>query len=121
MQLYPSFPETMKTIHRVGLCCVSVLIASIVQGATITWTNDSGGNWANLNNWSPNHVPGSWDAAETTALGTDEVVLDVSASFGTLNVGAGSGRQTLPINGKTLSVATNATFNSLGNLNFDNG
>jgi hypothetical protein len=40
------------------------------EGATITWTNASGGNWNLAANWSPNGVPGASDTANITTAGT---------------------------------------------------
>src|SRR5580700_8122310 len=64
------------------------------RGATITWTNTSGGNWSAATNWSPNQVPGSSDTPVITSSGTYTVNLDINATVAGMILGGSSGTQT---------------------------
>src|SRR5215469_3724042 len=66
-----------------------------LRGATITWTNTSGGLWSVPANWSPHFVPGTSDSASITTAGTYTVTVDTIVSVFALTLGAASGQQIL--------------------------
>src|ERR1019366_6496748 len=77
----------MKTSPRnsariaILLAVLSLLtLGSLARGATITWTNTSGGNWSVASNWNPNQVPTNSDTALITAPGTYTVKFDFNAN-----------------------------------------
>jgi hypothetical protein len=84
-------------------------IGRLAQSATITWTNTSGGNWSNTNNWSPNQVPTNSDTALITTPGTYTVTFDFNANpssfYPAVTLGAGGGAAGV----QTLAM-TNVTF-----------
>src|SRR6516225_1455789 len=85
-----------------------------VRGATIAWTNTSGGNWSVAANWNPNQVPGLADTAVIAAAGTYTVMFDASAMIAGLLTWTGGavGDGSL---GCSLTVATNGTLVLAGN------
>src|ERR1039457_5045466 len=87
------------------------------QGATITWTNTSGGSWSVTNNWSPHQVPGAADTALITTSGNYTITLNVNAQVAGLTLGAASGIQTLTVSGSTLSFTNGGTVGTNGVLN----
>jgi hypothetical protein len=87
-------------------------------GATITWTNTSGGNWSVTNNWSPNQVPGAADTALMTTSGTYAITNNANSQVASLMLGAAAGTQTLTVNGSMLSLANGGTVGAHGILNF---
>jgi hypothetical protein len=77
-------------------------LGNLAHGATITWTNTSGGNWSVANNWSPHQVPTNTDDVLITKPGTYTVTFDVINSYPatnannlTLGAGGTEGLQTL--------------------------
>ncbi|HXR07580.1 MAG TPA: hypothetical protein VN765_09640, partial [Candidatus Acidoferrum sp.] len=82
-----------RTVLRSLGLMVAFFTASVVpsQSNTCTWTNTSGGNWNNANNWSPNQVPSTNDTAVITVAGTYSVTLDVSPTVAGLDLGASAG------------------------------
>ena len=68
-----------KSIHKLFFLIIPVLlIPSFHFAATCTFTNNSGGNWNDANNWDCGRVPTS----------ADEVIIDISSSA-TVTVDAG--------------------------------
>ena len=53
-----------------------LITTSWADGAVLTWTNISGGNWSNPANWSPHQVPTNVDTALITLPGTYVVNYD---------------------------------------------
>ncbi len=86
------------------------------HGATITWTNTSGGNWSTTNNWSPNQIPGTADTALITASGTYTVTLNANEQVAGLTLGATSGIQSLAVYGSTLTLPNGGTVSTNGIL-----
>ena len=82
----------MKT-HNPKLPAVLALLAivSATRAATITWTNPSGGNWGDTNNWSPRQVPANTHDGLTTNAGICTVTLGVSGVVANLTLVAGDG------------------------------
>ncbi|HUZ07500.1 MAG TPA: hypothetical protein VMV89_08420, partial [Candidatus Paceibacterota bacterium] len=81
-------------------------IPSAAHAATLTWTNTSGGNWSDTNNWSPHQIPTNTDTVLINLPGTYVVNYDFTNiptgpngnSFTNLTLGAGinaGGTQTL--------------------------
>src|SRR5580704_14109734 len=91
----------------------------VARGATITWTNASGGAWSGANNWSPNQIPGAGDTALITNNGSYTVTLNANAQVSDLIVGASSGIQTLTVSGNTLTLTNGGTISSNGILNLN--
>jgi len=50
-------------LHCVAIVLVTVLWASCLQAAEMTWTNEAGGNFQAAGNWDSNTVPGAADLA----------------------------------------------------------
>ena len=92
-----------------------------VRGATIAWTNTSGGNWSVAANWNPNQVPGLADTAVIAAAGTYTVMFDASATIAGMTVGGTSGTQTFSLSANTLTLNGPATINSNGEFNLSGG
>lgn len=95
-----------KTIHLFTVMVLALLaLDHQAHCATLTWTNTSGGNWSNTNNWSPHQIPTNTDTTLITMPGTYTVIFDLSGGVypsivSNLTVGAGinaSGTQTLVI------------------------
>jgi hypothetical protein len=84
------------------------------QGATITWTNTSGGSWNVAANWSPNQVPGVADTALIETSGTYTVTLNANAQIGGFTLGGTSGVQYLTVNSCTLSFTNGGTVAANG-------
>jgi hypothetical protein len=95
-----------------------LLIASFIpaQGAAISWTNTSGGNWGIAGNWSPNQVPGVADTALIAANGTYTVTLNANAQVASLTLGGSSGIQNLTASGSTLALTNSGTVGAHGVL-----
>jgi hypothetical protein len=114
----------MKT--RVLLVVISLLFAlgtDTVRSATVTWTNTSGGNWSNTNNWSPNQAPGAADTAVIAVGGNYSVSLDVSPTVAGLVLGGSSAgtTQSFFTAGQTLAVNGPIQVNAQGQFNLDGG
>lgn len=84
-----------------------------VLGATLTWTNLSGGDWSTAGNWNPNVVPGAGDTANLSAAGSYIVtVSEGGLSVDTVNVGPSSGSQVLLIqSGAAIAINSTLTVN----------
>ena len=102
---------TLMTLGGVACC------------ATITWTNTSGGNWSDTNNWSPHQSPSSTDSVLITTPGTYNVVVDTSGvnvyiNITNLTLGAGGG-----VSGVQTLYVTNSLigFNVLSSMLVTNG
>ncbi len=89
-------------------------LGSVAHAATFTWTNTAGGTWSATNNWSPNQVPGSSDAAVVTAGGTYTVTLDISPTVNTLTLGGTSWRQSLATAGQSFTLTQSGAVNTNG-------
>ncbi len=90
-------PNSCSPLHR-ALACLGLLLGLAIStspGATISWTNTSGGSWNSPANWSPNIVPGSFDSVQIIAAGTYTVTVDTSVAISSLLLGGVSGSQTL--------------------------
>src|SRR5689334_6030546 len=103
----------------IGILVLSIGLCSSF-GATINWTNSSGGNWTTATNWSPNIVPGASDTANITNDGTYTVTVDGIVTVAGLAVGGGAGTQTVSIPSASLTLSgpgvmgTNTVFNLSG-------
>ena len=109
----------MKSILLFG-CALVFLPWSFAHGASIVWTNVSGGSWGTAANWSPNQVPGSADNAFITNSGTYAVIVNVNATVASLQAGGSSGSRTLSLSSSMLTLNgaslldTNCTFTLSG-------
>ena len=132
----PSRPKTdlspstqlRKVVFRGALkntfLCALLLVTlpwSVVHGATIIWTNVSGGSWSTAANWSPNQVPGSADNAAVTNTGNYAVNVTAAATIKGLALGASTGNQTLVIASVTLTINDPAVVGPSGALNLEGG
>ncbi|MCI0567581.1 MAG: right-handed parallel beta-helix repeat-containing protein, partial [Acidobacteria bacterium] len=95
--------------------------AEVIAAAVISWNNAAGGNWGVAANWSPALIPGASDTADITLAGTYTVVLNVTASIASLNLGGASGTQTLSNSSMTLTLAGASTINANGALLMSGG
>ncbi len=107
-------------MHLIAALAV-LAIGNAAYSATITWTNNAGGNWSGGLNWNPNQVPGAGDTAVITSAGNYTVTVDTSPTVGGLVLGGTSGTQTFLINGTTFTLNGTATINSHGQFNFAAG
>ena len=86
-----------KILHLFTVMMLALLaVGDLAHAATLTWTNNSGGNWSVANNWSPNQVPTNSDTALITTPGTYTVTFDlvnvsVVTNVASLTLGAGGG------------------------------
>ncbi len=80
-----------------ALLAVLTLTLSPARAATISWTNTSGGNWNNTNNWSPNQVPTASNDVFITQAGTYTVIVNTSVTNASLTAGATSGTQSVSV------------------------
>ncbi len=110
----------MKTfLHSKAGAVISLFVTFLISaanGATISWTNVSGGSWSATNNWSPNRVPGSSDNAMITNTGTYTVTLNANPTVYSLTLGGGGGQQTLSTAGYTLTWSNASVVNNNGIL-----
>jgi len=83
---------------------LAVLTVANSRGATISWTNTSGGLWSAPANWSTHTVPGTSDSALITVAGTYAVTVDTSVTVFGLTLGGASGQQTLTNNNQTMAI-----------------
>lgn len=100
-----------------------VLVAVNASAITRSWTNTAGGSWFGAANWSPNGVPNEFDTANITSAGTYTVLIPTGAvTVAVLNLGAGSGTQTL-LNGTSgnLFVTNSGSVTANGILTITNG
>jgi hypothetical protein len=81
-----------------------VLLAAELHGATITWTNTSGGIWSAPANWSTHVVPGVLDTAVITMAGTYTVTVDTTVGIHGLILGGASGQQTFSNGGQAVGI-----------------
>jgi hypothetical protein len=101
------------------LCLALRVCAS--RGATISWTNTSGGVWGNPANWSPNTVPGLSDTALITSSGNYTVTVDTDVSVANLTLGGASGSQTLTNYFQTVTFANSSSVTVNGILSQGGG
>jgi len=109
-----TFKTFMKFSNAIRCATWIIIFLGFVfsdPGATLVWTNTTGGAWSSSLNWNPNQVPGSTDNALITNAGTYTVTLDTSPSVGSLSVGGGAGQQTLA------TANTSLTLNGAGVVN----
>src|SRR5271168_3627033 len=100
------------------LLLAELLMLSFIpaQGATIAWTNTSGGNWSVAANWSPNQVPGVADTALIETSGSYTVMLNANAQIAGLTLGGSGGIQNLTVSGSTLSLTSGGIVGAKGAL-----
>ncbi|MGA3269239.1 MAG: hypothetical protein ABSE16_20780, partial [Verrucomicrobiota bacterium] len=112
-----------RTLGGLVVLLAGMLLSGPLQAAQIVWTNTSGGNWNNTDNWSPNQVPSTNDTAVITVAGTYSVTLDVSPTVAGLDLGASTGgtSQILVWAGFTLTVNGPIQVSSNGQLNLSSG
>ena len=84
------------------------------------WVTSANGNWSNPANWSGGVVPGSADTVFITIGGTYTVTVDVNDTVAFLNVGGGSGVQTLSVTSRTFGIDSGATFGPTAVFNLIN-
>ncbi len=105
---------TMKTLFRFLLGLALPFLSS--TAATISWKAAIDGAWTNAANWSPAQVPGASDTAVINRPGTYTVTLNSAATLGALNLGSGSGIQTLQVQAAVLTVSGGGTVANGGFL-----
>src|SRR5215469_6943401 len=91
-----------KSARIAGL--LALLAATKLHGATITWTNTSGGNWSAPANWDIHAVPGVSDTAVITVAGTYTVTVDTTVEIHALILGGASGQQTFTNGGQIVGI-----------------
>jgi hypothetical protein len=109
-----------------GAAAACLLLAGLsARAAVYDWTNTSGGNWSNTNNWSPNQVPSTNDTANITVAGAASytVTLDISPTVASLVLGASSGvtTQIFSMGGNTFTVNGPIEVNAQGQFNLNGG
>ena len=92
-----------KRSSRIAGLVVALAIGDL-RGATISWTNNSGGLWSVPANWDAHLIPRSFDSVNITAAGTYTVTVDTNVTILSLTLGGASGQQTLTNNAQTLSI-----------------
>ena len=80
----------------------ALLIACSMCAATVTWTNATGGDWSNTNNWSTGALPGAGD---------DVIIppgspITVTHSTGTDTIHSLQNNQAFTLSGGSLAIAT---------------
>ncbi|HEV2437668.1 MAG TPA: hypothetical protein VG077_16865 [Verrucomicrobiae bacterium] len=106
------------------LACISAFLGLTIftlYGATITWTNTSGGVWSSPVNWSPNIVPRSSDTVQITTAGTYTVTVDTNVGILGLTLGGASGVQTLTNNTQIIGITNSWLVGTNGILNLGGG
>lgn len=88
---------------------------------TVSWNNPLGGNWGDMNNWSPNLVPGSADTVLIDLAGTYTVNVDVSVLIFDMTIGGGTGVQTVVADNQPIMLTGDLTINPSGELFVANG
>jgi hypothetical protein len=107
-------------------CAIALAIAtasasaSLLQGATISWSNAGGGNFNTASNWNSGAgpVPGSADTAQFNILTTYNVVLDINPSINAMLVGGSNLGLLNAVSGRKFSVAGTLNVNS-GSMTLD--
>ena len=88
-----------------GLASATSASFSVAPPASVVfWTNAAGGNWSNPANWSGGAVPALGDTAVITLAGTYTVTFDVADTVGGIQIGGGSGTQTLLVNNREFGI-----------------
>lgn len=108
MPLNAAHPVIVKTMicqksARIILL-LALLAAADLHGATITWTNTSGGIWSAPANWDAHAVPGASDTAAITVAGTYTVTVDTTVGIHGLIIGGASGQQTFSNGGQIVGI-----------------
>src|SRR4051794_9197454 len=85
---FPSFFSKRRLAGRLSLLLLGG-VAATSHAATITWTNNTPGNWNTAANWSPNQVPGAADTAVlangvSVTLGSPTTVSNFNFSAGAI-------------------------------------
>ena len=116
-------PDSVLLSKRVLACLGAFfgLTVSTLYGATITWTNTSGGVWSSPLNWSPNIVPRGSDTVQITAAGTYTVRVDTNVAIQSLTLGGASGAQILTNNTQTMGITNSCLVGANGILNLGGG
>lgn len=99
-----------------GLIAATSDLFNIGGGAVIGWINASGGLWSNPANWSLSRVPVAGDTVRIDAAGTYLVTMDANPSVARLDLGGGSGTQTLALSSRTLTASGGVTIGANGVL-----
>jgi hypothetical protein len=109
----------MKIQIKITLAALALaVVVNSTRAANILWTNATGGNWSDTNNWNPNQTPGTTDVAVITNSGNYTVALDTSATVSGLVLGAASGgTQTFSVSGNNFTLNGTALVNSNGQFN----
>ena len=116
------------SMGMLGMLLLTEVVALAAEPAppTISWTGAGGDAlWSNTNNWTPRRAPAASDHVAITGNSNGfTVVLNVSASVGSLALGLDSGSitQRLQINnGAGLAFGTGSVVRALGELILPNG
>jgi hypothetical protein len=68
---------------------VALSACSIVHAATVTWSNNAGGAWETIANWSPPKVPSQGDDVVTVGAGTGTITLNSNVTIHSLTLSSG--------------------------------
>ena len=106
----------LRNAIRTGLAIA--FLPLLTHAATLTWTNELGGDWRVAGNWSPNQVPGSNDRAVIQQGGTYTVTATSDLTVGAIELGSepGPGLQTLDLNGFSLTLGSDSAVKPSGIL-----
>ncbi|MEO8150579.1 MAG: T9SS type A sorting domain-containing protein [Bacteroidia bacterium] len=91
-----------------------IAIAKKSNAGNVTWNNASGGNWSLGTNWSNGSGPGTNDTAVITLNGTYTVDMDANVTCQKIVLGGATGRQTLTVSSKTITINKGALINDNG-------
>ncbi len=86
----------------------------------VMWIDDQGGSWSDPANWSP-RLPLAIDTAVIDLVGDYTVVLDVSTTVASLELGGASGTQALQVDGTTFTSDGAITIGANGVLELVDG
>ncbi len=95
-----------RIIRKFAFTLLIVLLTINSFGASITWTGGTNTDWKTASNWSGSVVPGTADVV-TISAGIFNCVLDTVRTINQLTIS-----DSLDLNGYTLTVTSNSTFNS---------
>ncbi len=99
------------------LYALAFLFAETVFAGDVYWNNAGGGNWNTGSNWNTGTVPQTGDDVHIVLAGTYTVTLDANVNLNSLEIGAGSGVQTLAAASRTIALTNGGAINPNGVIN----
>ena len=94
---------------------------NITTGNVVEWIKPVDGDWGTASNWKPARVPGPTDIATVDLPGRYTVRFNVDSTVGSLVLGGPNGRQTLALNGHTLTLNASSSVGTNGVVNLSQG